>query len=208
MFKVQSIFLLPFLGILFLKGRLKWYYFLFVPITYVISGIPAAWQGRSWSSILTIYINQVGQFRTLSNNAPNPYIFISNSNYDYGLWIGVGIFILALTVWGWVNWRANIIITQRRASLMALTVLFLVPYVLPKMHERYFYPVDVFSYANLIFVPEMWFVPLFSQIVSILSYSVFIAGASTAFVKIAAVLNTAVILYVIRKQWVSIHTVA
>lgn len=207
-FKAQSIFFLPFLGILLLKGRLKWYTFLLVPAVYVILGVPAAWLGRSWSSILTIYIGQVGQFRALSGNAPNLYIFIPNSFYDAGLRIGLAIFVFALAVWGWVNWRANITFTQRQVSLMALATLILVPYVLPKMHERYFYPVDVFSYANLIFAPEMRFVPLLCQTVSILSYSVFLLGASTDFVKFAALINSVVFIHVLRKQWMSLQVSA
>jgi len=204
-FKAQSIFFLPFPGILFLKGRFKWYYFLLVPAVYVILGFPAAWLGRSWYSILTIYIGQVGQFRTLSNNAPNLYIFISNTIYDSGVRVGLGIFVLTMVIWGWINWRSNITFSQRQMSLMALTALVLVSFALPKMHERYFYPVDVFSYANLIFAPEMWFVPVFCQLVSGLSYSVFIAGASTIFVEMAALLNTVVVIYVVRKQLISLR---
>ncbi len=203
-FKSQSIFLLPFLGILFLKGRIRWHHFLLIPAVYVILGIPAALIGRSWPSILTIYLGQLGQFRVLSMNAPNLYIFIANSFYDIGLKIGLGIFLLAMAIWGWINWHAKITGTHRQIMLMALAVLALVPFVLPKMHDRYFYPVDVFSYAVIIFAPEMWFVPLFYQLISGLSYSAFLLGAPTGFVAIAALINTAITIYILRKQFLSL----
>ena len=203
-FKSQSIFLLPFLGILFLKGRIRWHHFLLIPAVYIILGIPAALIGRSWPSILSIYLGQVGQFRFLSNNAPNLYIFIPNSFYDIGLWIGLGIFLLAMVIWGWVNWRAKITFTHRQIMLMALAALALVPFVLPKMHDRYFYPVDVFSYATIIFAPEMWFVPLLYQLVSSLSYSAFLLGMPITVIMFAALINTGATIYILQKQFLSL----
>jgi hypothetical protein len=89
--------------------------------------------------------------------------------------------------------------------LMALSALTLVPFVLPKMHDRYFYPVDVFSFATVIFVPEMWFVPILYQLISGLSYSIFILNASTNYVMLAALINTGTIIYILRKQFQSFH---
>jgi len=202
--KAQSIFLLPFLGILFLKGRIRWHHFLLPPAIYLLLGIPTAWIGRSWASVLSIYLGQVGQFRFLSNNAPNLYIFIPNSFYDIGLWIGLGFFLLAMAIWGWVNWRAEITFTHRQITLMALAVLTLVPFVLPKMHDRYFYLVDVFSYAVILFAPEIWFAPLLYQLISSLSYSAFLFGADVTVVMLAALINTGTTIYILRKQILSL----
>jgi len=203
--KSQSIFFLPFLGILFLKGKIRWFYFLLIPTVYMVLAIPAALMGRSWWSILSIYIGQVGQYHSLSMSAPNLYAFVSDSFYEIGVWIGMGVFIIAMAIWGWVNWRAKVAYGNRQIMLMALAALSLVPFVLPKMHDRYFYPADVFSFATIIFVPEMWFVPILYQLISGLSYSVFILNASTNFVIIAALINTGVTIYILRKQFLSLH---
>lgn len=204
-FKSQSIFFLPVLGVLFLKGKIRWYYFFLVAAVYLVLAIPAVLLGRSWLSILTIYIGQVGQFHSLSMSAPNLYIFIPDSFYGIGVWIGMGVFLLALGIWGWVNWCSKVVLEYRQIMLMALAVLSLVPFVLPKMHERYFYPADVFSFATVIFVPEMWFVPVLFQVVSSLSYSVFILNASTSFVMAAALINTGVVAYILWKQFLSLR---
>jgi len=87
---------------------------------------------------------------------------------------------------------------------MALAALTLVPFFLPKMHDRYFYPADVFSFATIIFVPEMWFVPILYQLISCLSYSIFILNASTAYVMAAALINTGVVIYILYKQFLSL----
>ena len=204
--KSQSIFFLPFLGILFLKGRIRWFHFLLPPVIYALLAVPAVLAGRSWESILSIYIGQVGQFHSLSMSAPNLYIFIPDSFYKIGVWIGIVIFLIAMAVWGWVNWSAKVEYGHRQIMLLALTALILVPSVLPKMHERYFYPTDVFSFATAIFVPELWFVPILCQITSSMSYSIFILNASTNFVMAAALINTGVVLFVLRKQILSLHS--
>lgn len=199
-FKSQSIFFLPFLGILFLKGRVRWHHFLLVPAVYIVLAIPAALLGRSWESILSIYINQVGQFRSLSMSAPNLYAFVPDVYYEPGVWVGMIIFFCVMAVWGWVNWRAIIKYEPRNLMIMALASLVLATFFLPKMHERYFYPVDVFSFAAALFIPEMWFAPILYQIVSGLSYSVFILSASPVLVQIAAVISTVLTIFILRKQ--------
>jgi len=117
----------------------------------------------------------------------------------------MGVFVTAIAIWGWVNWRAKITFTHRQIILMALASLTLVPFVLPKMHDRYFYPSDVFSFATIIFVPEMWFVPILYQLISGLSYSIFILDASTRYVMAAALINTGVVIYVLYKQYSSLN---
>jgi hypothetical protein len=146
----------------------------------------------------------VGQFRSLSMSAPNLYIFVSNSFYESGVWFGMGVFLMAMAVWGWVNGRAKTLCNHRQIMLMALASLSLVPFVLPKMHDRYFYPADVFSFATIIFVPEMWFVPILYQLISGLSYSVFILNASPNYVRVAAMINTGAVIYILHKQFLSL----
>jgi Gpi18-like mannosyltransferase len=203
-FKFQAIFFLPFLGILFLKGQIRWFHFLFIPAVYLILAVPAVLLGRSWSSILSIYAGQVGQFRSLSMSAPNLYVFVPDTYYDPGVWVGIIIFLISMVLWAWINWHAKAGYKDRQIILTALATLSLVPFVLPKMHERYFYPADVFSLAAVIFVPEMWFVPMLYQVISGLSYSVFILNASTDFVRIAALINTGVTMYILRKHFLSV----
>jgi Gpi18-like mannosyltransferase len=203
--KAQSIFLLPFLGILFLKGKISWRHFLLVPAVYLILGLPAAALGRGWLSILLIYSGQVQQFESLSMNAPNLYIFISNSFYEIGAWVGMGIFAAAMAAWGWVNWRAKTEYGSRQIMLMALASLALVPFTLPKMHDRYFYLADVFSFAAAIFVPEIRIVPVLYQIISSLTYSAFVFDIPNTPVKVAAILNTGTVAYILYRQYRSLR---
>jgi Gpi18-like mannosyltransferase len=199
-FKAQAVFLVPFLGIMFLKRRIAWYHFLVVPVVYLLLGIPAAIIGRSWQSIITIYAGQVDQFQKLAMNAPNLYMFIPNTYYSIVVKAGMVFFVICMAWWGWINWRAKVVLTDNKILLIALTGLALVPFLLPKMHERYFFPVDVFSYVVAIFNPELWLLPILYQVISGLAYTNYLFGLPDDWVKIVAILNAFTVVYILYKQ--------
>lgn len=204
-FKAQAIFLLPFLGIMLVKGKIAWYHFLVVPLVYLLLGLPAALIGRSWESILSLYLGQLGQFRDLAKDAPNLYLFIPNIYYDSVLRLGLAVFMVCMVVWGWANWRSKITMTAQKLILMAFVSLALVPFLLPKMHDRYFYPADVFSFVNVIFNPDLWFLPILYQLVSGLAYTNFLFEMPLYLVQIAAIINTFTVGYVVYRQLASLR---
>jgi len=199
-FKAHSIFLLPFLAIMLLKGKVRLHHFLMIPIIYLIFALPTVLIGRSWVSVFDVYPRQVAQFKMLSYNAPNPYIFIPNKFYEAGTIIGLIIFFVGISAWIWLNWRSSRPMTYSDIILMAFTSLALVPFLLPKMHERYFYPADVFSLLNAIFLPEMWIITLFYQISSGISYTIYFLRTPIILAMIGAVINTISIFFILKKQ--------
>lgn len=204
-FKAQAIFLLPFLGILFLKGRIQWHHFLLVPALYVIFAIPAVLLGRSLKSILLLYTGQVSQFEELAKNAPNLYLFIPDSNYSIAVKIGLAFFFLVMAIWAWINWRSKSVLDHRKLILLALTSLAMVPFLLPKMHDRYFYPADVFSFVAAIFIPEIWFIPLLYQLMSGLAYLFFLFHPPVILTRYAVFINLFLVMYVLTKQYLFLN---
>jgi hypothetical protein len=73
------------------------------------------------------------------------------------------------------------------ARVVTLSVLFaiLVPFLLPGMHERYFFVADVLSVALVFFRPRLWYVPLLVESASLLSYLPFLFHRQGAFVPMA-----------------------
>ena len=199
-FKVQTIFLLPFVGILFLRKRIPWQHFLIVPVPYLVLALPTILLGRSWESILWLYVGQTGQFTDLARNAPNLYVFIPNTFFHPVFEFGMGIFILAMLAWAWVNFRAKSPITSEQLALTALASAMLTVFLLPKMHDRYFYPADIFAFTTVIFLPELWFFALLSQISSGLVYLIFPFAQTRLLALPAALINTALIIVILRSQ--------
>lgn len=198
--KVQAVFFLPLLGILFLQKKIRWYHFLLIPAIYIIAGLPSMYVGRSLKSILMVYFNQASEFAELSKNAPNLYIFIPPTNYHPMVEIGFFIFIIAISAWAWMSFKTTRISSNTQLLLTALASLSLVPFLLPKMHDRYFYPTDVFSYVTALFIPKFWFLPILSQLSSGLAYSVFLFNAPPIVVHLATIINTILVILIVYIQ--------
>ncbi len=196
--KAQAAFLVPLLLIWGLKRNIAWYKFGLVPLTYFVVMLPAILAGRTVLDVFTIYLNQASELQILSFNAPNLYIFFSQSMYSVVMPIGMVLTVLAIGVWIFINWQKKYPLTHERILFLSLVSTTISPFLLPKMHDRYFYPADVFSLILAFFIPRYWFVPIAYQIVSGLAYSIFLFDAPRATVLILATeINTIIIGYLI-----------
>ncbi len=198
--KAQAIFIAPLLAILFFKKRIAWHYFLMVPLVYLLLDAPAFFLGRSWLGIFTIYSSQAYTFQELSKNAPNLYIFASSISYGLGTIIGLVLTVLIVGCWILLNARAKFDLSRSAILLMGLVSVAILPFVLPKMHDRYFYPADVVSLALAFYFPELWFVPILYQVISTSAYIVFLFNAAPLLTQSAAILNTLTVSFLVWKQ--------
>ena len=199
-FKAQAVFFLPFLAVLLFKGRTRFPFFLLIPVVYLVLCLPVILLGRDWLEVLLIYLRQGETYRQLSAHAPNLYIFIPNRFYRPGLWAGLAATLIGLVAWLVLSVRDKRPLTSERLVLLALVSVALAPFLLPKMHDRYFYPADLLSLVAAFFLPELRCVPLAYQIISGLAYTVFLSRASVGNVYAAAVLNTLLVAGLLWKQ--------
>jgi Gpi18-like mannosyltransferase len=167
--------------------------------------LPAALAGAPLFDLLTVYLGQVGDFQVLSKNAPNLYVFAPDSLYFPVLVLGLVLALEFLLLWALIYRRRIKELTPVIILLCALASVALAPFVLPKMHERYFYPADVFSYILVFFLPALWYIPAGYQLVSGLAYSVFLLGIappqSVIIIRLAAILNTMVLAWLLVLQY-------
>jgi Gpi18-like mannosyltransferase len=98
-FKVQAIFIGPFLLLLTLRKRIPWHFYFLVPFVYLAMMIPALLAGRTLWSILGIIFNQANYYGDLSKNAPNLYLFISNDYYSSVAVIGLILTGILAVIW-------------------------------------------------------------------------------------------------------------
>ena len=199
--KAQAIFLAPFLLLMAFKKKIPWYAFGLIPLTYLAMMLPAIFAGRSVADVTTIYLTQANTMQIPSVNSPNWYIFVPQSAYSVSTRIGFGVAILVLGIWVTIYSRRNFALHAETLLVAALASVALTPLLLPKMHDRYFYPADVLSLALALYVPRVWFVPLAYQIISLLAYSIFLFGVSPQEPLVfATVLNTALIAHILWMQ--------
>ncbi len=170
-FKLQAIFILPALAVALFMGRVKPKELLWIPVVYVASFLPALLCGRSLLSCMNIYGGQMGEYPKLWYNAPSAWRFFSSSRpAEYNttaIFIGIGAVViftmLALTLSKKMN-------SRQLLKLFFLSALF-VPFVLPRMHERYYYMAEILGLIYFMYDRRKWYVPVVLTFSSLCSYT-------------------------------------
>lgn len=173
-FKLQAIFLAPLLLILLLKKEVSWRSFLIIPAVYMISVLPAWLAGRPLSALLTIYFNQAGFYRELARNVANMYQWLPNEHYDVLYPAGVMLTLAIVIAISLAVYKSKAVVSADVMIQLATTSVLVIPYFLPKMHDRYFFAADVISIVFAFFFPRQFFVPIIIGTVSLLSYFPFL----------------------------------
>lgn len=151
-FKLQTIFLIPLWGGLWLVRKLRFSHLLVFPAAYAVAVLPALLLGKPLADILGVYFKQAGQYSyALVFNAPSLFALI-----PYG--VDVAQQPLA---------RAGILAA---AAVLALGV----PFLLPYMHERYFFLADVVTLVWAVWDRRRIPIALLTQLASLSSYCVYL----------------------------------
>ena len=150
-FKLQTIFLIPLWGVQWFAKRVKFWDLLVFPLTYGITIIPALLLGKPLRDILSIYSGQIGEYSSLTLNAPSIFQLIPYGiNVNDKLLSTLGIVCAAILVFLlfalglWLGHRLNV----QTIMTMAVALSIGVPFFLPHMHERYFFLADVFTICS------------------------------------------------------------
>ena len=125
--------------------------------------------------LLTIYTSQSKAYSNLvMGGVPNVYQWISNDKYEYFYQAGLGITLIAILLFAYyfVQNKIENLDNDVIVKISLLSVL-LLPYLLPKMHERYFFLADIIAIIYSFWFPKKFWVGV---IVSVISLSVYISG--------------------------------
>lgn len=169
-FKFQAMFLSPLLLIMVVKKRISWYLLPIIPIVYVILMLPAWIAGRPMTDLLLVYFNQANKYKELAKNSPNLYQWIPNNFYNIVVPIGLSLTVATMILLAYRVYKSRLEITQDRLIHLATISVLFMPYILPKMHERYFYPADILSIIFSFYFPQYRWVAISVQLASFFSY--------------------------------------
>jgi Gpi18-like mannosyltransferase len=202
--KLQGVFLLPLLLILLLNKKVSLWSFFLIPGMYLLCIIPAWLLGRPFLELLTIYPDQSAFFSSLSMNAANLYQWFSNDAYDIlypaGMILGGAcIFLFVAIVYKSRLSLENGIVIE----LAAISVL-MVPFMLPKMHDRYFYPADVISLIFGFYRPRWFVIPILIQVVSLFSYFPYLFNTEIfpfRFLSVLQLITLTLLLWYLASSW-------
>ncbi|HEY3988260.1 MAG TPA: glycosyltransferase 87 family protein [Acidobacteriaceae bacterium] len=156
-FKLQAVFLVPFIAAMVLQKRIRWWHLLLLPVGWLTALIPPVLNGaRAWE-FLSLTSSQGETFPTLAINVGNPWIIADriHLNVHFGALVGIVLTLLlmiAITIWG----AQPAFRSAKNTLVLATLSLLSVAYVMPKMHDRYFFPAEIFlcilSCVDLAFV--------------------------------------------------------
>lgn len=168
--KATPIFLFPYLLLLILRAAWPWFAPALVPLVYAAVMAPAAAIGRPVTELATVYVTQSQFFDRLSMDSPNLYYFMSNEHYRVIAVAGAAVTVAVCLVYAFASRWRQVVLTPRFLLLAATLSVAMVPFLLPKMHDRYFFAADLVSIGLALSDRRRWFVAAGFQISSSLAY--------------------------------------
>jgi Gpi18-like mannosyltransferase len=192
--KLQSVFLAPLLFGLVLRRQIAWKCVVLPIVVYVALVLPCALLGRPWSELLGFYLQQVGYFsRFLTLYAPSMFALWPPGSDPSLAWVGIvaaAVFGLCIALGVFVSRRPLDSLSLIEGAVLSVASM---PFLLPRMHDRYFFPADVMSIALAFYKPRLWLVPIAFQITSLAAYAPYLFGYIVLSLRVAAGINLLVI---------------
>ena len=177
-FKLQAVFVLPICAVLWFAKKYKWQHFLLFPLTYLLLVLPAVLLGRPLWDTISLYWNQTGSIGSgLNYNSPSIFAIlwkIPESQQKNASTVGIvaaALYMLNLLAIAYVK-RSKL--TDRAILALALLFSIGIPFLLPHMHDRYFFPADILSLVlAFAYLPVFLVAPLV-EFASLLGYHAYL----------------------------------
>lgn len=175
-FKLQAVFVMPVYIVLWMYKKFNWKHFLLFPLTYVLLIAPVVLLGRPFMETLTLYTIQTsGSGDALNGNSASIFSILTNVQNE-GLAkilaiVAAFAFMFFVFVYAFIKRKY---LSDKAIVFSALLLALGIPFLLPHMHERYFYPADIlalilaFSYFKAIPLAVL------VQFASLLTYAPFL----------------------------------
>ncbi|MBR7074730.1 MAG: DUF2029 domain-containing protein [Oscillospiraceae bacterium] len=175
-FKLQAVFILPIMAVLWFRGNYKIWHFALFPAFYVLLVLPAVALGKPFLETLTLYTSQTGSIGTgLNYNSPSVYaLFWRSPETTDAANLGIaGAFTYMLILLIFCFLRRDRF-SDRAVLTAALLFAVGIPFLLPHMHERYFFGADVLSVVlGFVCIPGIP-AALLTQFASLLGYHAYL----------------------------------
>ena len=177
-FKLQAVFIMPAFVVLFIAGKVKLKHFAAFPIAYTVYMLPAVIAGQPFTEVMTLYVSQAGTVGdALNYNAPSLTSMLSGvsdpARLSQLLILAAVLFMLAVFGYAFIAGKkldASLVI-----GLTALLVL-AIPYLLPHMHDRYFYAAGVMLVILAMADPAYISAPILAELASLHCYRAYFSG--------------------------------
>lgn len=177
-FKIQTVFILPFLLIYyFQEKKFSLLHFFITPLVAFATSLPAVFSGRSLFCFFEVYFAQTNQSPSMSVSFPSVWTILGGDYYllkSWAIW-----FTIALLGAGmYAVYRRKTDLTQKESfvSLACWTVWTTILFM-PAMHERYSYMLDILMLLlMLVNLKKYKLVPFVEIFCSMCTYAGYLFG--------------------------------
>ena len=201
-FKLQALFLVPFFIIMWLKRKtIRIVDFLWIPVVYVISALPAWGFGRDFKELLGIYFDQAQSYPWGTLEYPNIYALLGEAMPDMrhaGEVSSAGTYmtIILLGCIAYYFYVKRINLTGEIMITLALFTTAINVYSLPHMHERYGFLVDILAIIYGMLNRKKLPVACGFMLVSVLSFMPYLIAVHIVPIQYVAIGLLGLILYI------------
>ena len=174
--KLQAVFILPVYAVLWMQGKLKLRHFLIFPLSYVILVLPAVIAGRPFTDTVLLYLSQTGSIGGgLSYNSPSLFALFGNiENTALASKLAVvAAFIYMFLVLA-AAWTQRESLSDESVMWAGFLLALGIPFLLPHMHERYFFACDIFALLLSFALPRLSAAAVLGQFASLLGYHAYL----------------------------------
>lgn len=199
-FKAQAVFLAPFILARLVADRAPLHLWCIPGIVYVAAMLPAWLAGWPALDLATIYLRQTEWGPSFISNAANPWSFVQHLMPETGtnlLWIGHAAAAIGTLVFVVILTRRPL--TDTRLVSAALLSAMMLPWLLPKMHERFFFLAEILSFTLALVLRDRIAVLLafLIQGATLLAYAQLLGG-SPWLAPLGSLLNLTAIILILR----------
>lgn len=201
--KMHIIFIFPALIYFWLSKKITLRNMLFIPLVIMITWIPGLINGVSPSVMAKIYVSQAGNYSNANYGAANMYAFMQFSYAYRHINMGAGILIAFAIIGIFLTclYYHKVKVTKKNMLYIATMSALLTPFVLPHMHDRYFFLADILVLLYVIVHKRKWYLAVMMQASSYMCYTQFLLRdyvfndwLKDDSVQVAACINLAIII--------------
>ena len=176
--KLQSLFLFPLVFVLLRLKICRWRDLLWPPAIFFLFFTPALIAGSPFREIWHIYFHQIETYESLTLGAATLYQWFPDNRFQLFFVPGILGCLFAVCLYIFLIEERHENGTLQPVELLRYAVLasILFPFLLPKMHDRYFYLADVLTLLYAFVVPRRAYIALLMTAASFFSYLPFLFG--------------------------------
>ena len=186
-FKLQTIFFVPAFILLAVLRRIRWQDVWVFPVGFFATLLPALIAGKPFADTISIYVKQTDSYPALEWNAPSVFRLFG-TNDDFAIFNTVGIFLAgtACAAIFYLLWQRRATLDEGQIIEAAFLFALVIPYLLPRMHDRYFFPADLLSVVCFFYDKKRWYLPVAVIGASYGAYYYYLMGANELFSPVIA----------------------